>query len=92
MILSGKAITAMLVALLWVGYASVPPVDAREDIESSVHARGAALTQWLLSGEVDRVHDLMSPQLRKTVGGVAGLRNLVRRLEQQAGKETAVLT
>lgn len=91
MILLRNATLVTLAALFGIANTAVSVAAPREEIEFDVHARGAALTEWLLTGEVDRVYELMSPVLRKAVGGTAGLTALVRRLEEQAGKEVDVL-
>jgi hypothetical protein len=84
-----------MIALVWLvciafsltARSAVSPSDR----DSDVHARGRVLTQWLLSGNAERLYELMSSELRSTVGGQEGLMRLVRQLEQQAGKEIAVV-
>lgn len=53
--------------------------------------RGRKLTDWLLAGQADSIHELMTETARTKVGGTEGIRAMSAKLAMALGSETAVV-
>lgn len=53
--------------------------------------RGRRLTGWLLAGQADSIHALMTETARTKVGGTAGIQAMSAKLAMALGSETAVV-
>lgn len=54
--------------------------------------QGRLFTQWFLSGQVDSLWTLLSPDMRIAVHGLDGLKGMAQQVSTQAGHETGILS
>ena len=59
--------------------------------DAELLARGRRLTGWLLAGQADSIHALMTETARTKVGGTAGIQAMSAKLAMALGSETAVV-
>jgi hypothetical protein len=67
------------------------PLQVPQSVDPSFETRGRVLSHWLLSGQVDRFYENLSPALQEAAGGREGIARLARELDQQAGAEVSLL-
>jgi hypothetical protein len=82
-------IACTLLATL-VAPASAQPakIDAQIDLQET----GRQYTSWFYKGEIERIWEHFSPEMKKAIGSVEALRTFRTQVESQLGTETSILS
>jgi hypothetical protein len=87
------ALAALLLAAPMAAQATAATAATYEPVPSDAMLieRGRQLTAWLLAGEADSIHALLTETSRAKVGGREGILQMSAKLAMALGSETAVV-